>query len=224
MAKWDKWIHEGPAAGLRRQHRFSRTVNGWMPTAANSGKLEAFNGEDEVDEVDGLSIEDLTRLKFEQGATRRPAGAQQEVDDQAAKWKGIWTDTGKAEDGEEVQWPADLGAALVKPSREDILDACTTFPDDTGLGWDRFHPKAIRRVSDDLVDLLILVLTRCEGIGDWPRAVAMVLIALLPKDDGDFRAIGLMPVLPRLWMRLRRNEATKWDKENSRWYLYAGKR
>ena len=109
MAKWDKWIHEGPAAGLRRQHRFSRTVVGWIPTAANSGKVDAFKDEDENDEVDGLSIADLNQLKFEQGATRRPAGAQQEVDDQARKWKGIWTDVGKAEEGEEVQWPTDLG-------------------------------------------------------------------------------------------------------------------
>ena len=43
------------------------------------------------------------------------------------------------------------------------IDACSTFADDTGLGWDRFHPKAIRRLADYLSDLLILVLTRCEG-------------------------------------------------------------
>lgn len=28
LIKWTQWIHEGPADGLRRQHRFSRTVNG----------------------------------------------------------------------------------------------------------------------------------------------------------------------------------------------------
>ena len=28
LVAWTKWIHEGPAAGLRRQHRFSRVADG----------------------------------------------------------------------------------------------------------------------------------------------------------------------------------------------------
>ena len=31
LTKWMKWIHEGPASGLRRQHRFNRTADGWAP-------------------------------------------------------------------------------------------------------------------------------------------------------------------------------------------------
>ena len=37
LMAWTKWIHEGPAAGLRRQHRFSRVSDGWMPTARSTG-------------------------------------------------------------------------------------------------------------------------------------------------------------------------------------------
>ena len=31
LMKWTQWIHEGPADGLRRQHRFSRNAKGWTP-------------------------------------------------------------------------------------------------------------------------------------------------------------------------------------------------
>ena len=31
VVKWSKWIHEGPAHGLRRQHQYSRVAHGWTP-------------------------------------------------------------------------------------------------------------------------------------------------------------------------------------------------
>ena len=52
----------------------------------------------------------------------------------------------------------------------------------------------------------------------------MVLIALLPKPEGGFRPIGLLPLLPRLWMRVRRSVATEWEASMHKPYLYAGKR
>ena len=67
MKKWELWINEGPAAGLRRQHQFSRTADGWAPTKASSGKIRVTDGEDELDDMDGLSAADLDALRFEQG-------------------------------------------------------------------------------------------------------------------------------------------------------------
>ena len=37
LVKWTQWIHEGPADGQRRQHKFTRTVKGWTPTAKSTG-------------------------------------------------------------------------------------------------------------------------------------------------------------------------------------------
>ena len=56
---WTKWIHEGPAAGLRRQHRFTRVADGWMPTARSSGKIEEVDHNDEIDLGEGLTTEQL---------------------------------------------------------------------------------------------------------------------------------------------------------------------
>ena len=52
--------------------------------------------------------------------------------------------------------------------------------------------------------------------------VALVLIALLPKLEGGFRPIGLVPFLPQPWMRARRRMANAWEETQQRHYLYAG--
>ena len=50
-----------------------------------------------------------------------------------------------------------------------------------------------------------------------------MLIALLPKTDGGFRPIGLLPTPPRIWMRATRKAARRWEELNQRPWLYAGK-
>ena len=32
-AEWESWLGEGPAKGLSRQHKMSRTATGWIPSA-----------------------------------------------------------------------------------------------------------------------------------------------------------------------------------------------
>ena len=85
------------------------------------------------------------------------------------------------------------------------------------------HPKAIGRLANETVDLLVRVLLICEEEGEWPEAVALTIIALLPKTDGGFRPIGLIPFLPRIWRRARRRCAREWEAKNPRPWLYAGK-
>ena len=52
LQKWAKWIHEGPADGLRRQHRFRRTVKGWTATAKSSGFIAGIDQADELEDLD----------------------------------------------------------------------------------------------------------------------------------------------------------------------------
>ena len=65
---------------------------------------------------------------------------------------------------------------------------------------------------------------QAEKTGKWPEAAELVLIALLPKAEGGFRAIGLLPLLPRLWMRTRKQIAADWEESQQKPYLYAGKK
>ena len=66
------------------------------------------------------------------------------------------------------------------------------------------------------------LLLKCERMGLWPQQVGVVVIVLLPKGDGTFRPIGLLPHLPRVWMRARRDEAKQWEIKFDRPFLYAG--
>ena len=50
----------------------------------------------------------------------------------------------------------------------------------------------------------------------------MVIVVLLAKADGGYRPIGLIPALPRIWMRVRRSAAKQWEDMQARDYLYAG--
>ena len=138
VIKWVTWIREGPALGMRRQHRFTRNVGGWSPTEASTGKITVTDVRDELDELEGLSRQAIDDLKFQQADGGSPATAQQEADQQADSWHNQW---GCDLETEELQWPTDMGEELSALLVDEILEAACTFPDDTGLGWDRWHPK-----------------------------------------------------------------------------------
>ena len=59
-----------------------------------------------------------------------------------------------------------------------------TFPVGSGLGWDGIHPRALNRLDDALMALLIDLLMICEMLGKWPMAIQLVIVVLLPKNDG----------------------------------------
>ena len=144
LVKWQAWIHDGQADGLRRQHRFSRTPDGWIPTAKATGLWEGIDQSDEIEGLDGLSREELNTIKFEHAEKGVPADSQQQVDEQAERWHVEW---GKDVVQDPIHWPKDLGNDLEQLLVEELLDAAQTFPNETGLGWDRIHPKAILRMS-----------------------------------------------------------------------------
>ena len=53
--------------------------------------------------------------------------------------------------------------------------------------------------------------------------MGVCIIVLLPKTDGGYRPIGLLPWPVRLWMRCRRDTIQNWEATVTRPYLYAGK-
>ena len=105
--------------------------------------------QDELDDLDGLSTDDLNSLRLEQAGKGTPAAAQQEADDQANKWHRQW---GAGLHFGDLQWPADMGDELPELLIDELLEASGTFPNETGLGWDRWHPKVIGRLSKSCVE------------------------------------------------------------------------
>ena len=132
---------------------------------------------------------------------RQARHAQQEAEDQADSWGGIWA--ANSNDNGITASLRTCGDWDVPPELllDELLKSLASFPNGTGLGWDRVHPKALLRAHAKWIDSLLKLLMRCEAAGQWPATIELIIICLLPKPDGGFRPIGLLPVLPRIWMR-----------------------
>ncbi len=80
---WASWLTEGPAKGLRRQHRMSRTSMGWTPTRVAAPEELRLSEADLLDELDETQLKSL--LQPPQGEPL-PLDAQQVADKEAAVW------------------------------------------------------------------------------------------------------------------------------------------
>ena len=215
-ASWLSWLQEGPSAGLARQHRMSRVASGWIPASVAPVPAETESEEDTGSipfEEDYLGNEAMAETLDE------PLNGQHSVDSEAAKWSEEWQ---VGQSPPLLVWPAALGEPLPVPCVDAAMAACKTFPAGTGLGWDRLHPRALLRCSREAITALLRLFILAELLGEWPTAIGVVIIALLPKPDGGRRPIGLFPSLVRLWMRIRLPVAQAWQRDHERPYFYAG--
>ena len=125
----------------------------------------------------------------------QPLDQQQTVDEEGSGWVEIWQ---AGVTNPLPKWPQDLGAGLQVQTTDDFREACYTFPAATGLGWDKFHPRALARCSDATLSLFIMLLAMAERMGRWHSLIGVVMVVLLPKSDGGRRPIGLFPSIIRI--------------------------
>ena len=215
--KFQAWLHEGAGSGMRNQHRLTRCATGWIPTKVAEETQTNFS---EMDDVEGLTQEQTDEVLRSPSGLSITLGAQQSANTEKETWSEEWA----------------VGADFTKPNWEGwehdepppmlVLEkfkmALATFPNNTGLGWDNCHPKALLRLRDKMLMLVIGLLQRCERESRWPECVKLVIIVLLPKPDGGRRSIGLLPLLPRIWMRARNEVVRKWERRNEYSWMYAG--
>ena len=90
LMRWTQWIHEGPADGQRRQHSFSRTVKGWTPAAKRTGIIVGIDQSDELEDLEGVGVDELNQIRLDQTIVGTPATAQQDADDEAEAWSKHW--------------------------------------------------------------------------------------------------------------------------------------
>ncbi len=220
ISGWRTYMHGGPAHGLRRQHRFTRCPSGWTPSRVGPPPIQLPDDDlGGVRLVEGVSPADLRRAVVAETGVMRPLNAQELVEAEADDWGEQWAETG---DDTPITWPADMGTALPTPSPTELRCAMLSFPLDTGLGWDNWHPRGWLRLGDGLLNALARLLVAAEGAGRWPAALGWVVVVLLAKAEGGFRPIGLFPSLIRLWMRVRRRQLRDWEADHQRAFLYAG--
>ena len=219
---WHSWLHEGPANGLGRQHFMSRVATGWIPAKQCSVRdvIDCQNGGDEddtiLDDVNDISDHDID------GSLRSewvPLNAQQAVNQEAEAWADVWQ---QGVQGNMPRWPLQLGDRLPDLAVDTFREACYTFSNGVGLGWDKLHPRAIARCSDVVINALLQLFALAEASGKWQETIGIILVVLIPKSDGGRRPIGLFPTLIRVWMRARLPVARLWMLQNDRSFFYAG--
>ena len=122
--------------------------------------------------------------------------SQDEVDAGEGKWDAEWACDAPSVD---IQWPIDLTSQTVPAdiTVDLIRQAAHTFSARTGLGWDKPHPRVACRCVDGAILALVRILVLCEFRGEWPEAIGVVIICLLPKPDGGRRPIGFLPSINR---------------------------
>ena len=129
----------------------------------------------------------VTAIECREEGMEAPANVQQEVDAEAARWKEIWT----AADGvEQCRWPEDMEAPLPRIGEQQIRDAIGTFADGVGLGWDRMHPKALRRLPGKMLERLGQIFNEAEERGSWGEEFGVVITSLIPKSGGGLGLLG----------------------------------
>ena len=216
-ARYQEWLKGGPMSGLARQHAASKRVSKWLPS--KMVKVARWEGDEEREDGMRQPTRECTATLVEaDGHVEMPANMQQEVDMETDSWASQW---GAAEEVEPLTWPHEA-ADLPPITVQELKEAAAQFKDGVGLGWDRLHPRALLRLPDRLWQELCEILRAAEAIGDWSKAVGVVLIALLPKTDGGWRPIGLLPTLVRVWAKARLKYAEEWEAKNDRTYLYGG--
>ncbi len=234
--EWRRWIAGEGSGALGRQHRFSRTQMGWIPSKVGIAPVSILTKLDRADGGDGdgqqLHQQRVAEAAPDDGRASSgrilrqaalglaPMGIQEVVEDQAILWGEHWA---VRQGLPKPQWPDGIGdVQLERPTVQQLRAALKSFPAGTALAWDALHPRALLRLGDARLEELIDVLVKAEVDGEWPEEIGTVSIVLLPKPDGGWRPIGLFPAVVRVWMRLRRDAAQQWEKDHSRDYFYAG--
>lgn len=224
---WERWIcgasvQENSSASLGRQPTkraflYVRGSTGWVKSPKGDPRYEDGCMAEEDTTGDQYEVDDLPcgmrRVWHPQhccSAAHVPLCDQAAVELEADAW-GLQWDEGASYsvqvDTTQLPAPAALQVAMVRR-------AATSFPAHTGLGADNIAPRAVARLSDRLLEWLIMIFHAAERLGTWPAALRLVVIVLLPKPDGGRRPIGLFATLVRIWMRCRSNIARAWEAAN----------
>ena len=135
-----------------------------------------------------------------------PLCDQAAVDVQATDWASLWEVNLPYRDPAHAHAPCPPPDALLPNA---ITVAAQSFPSNTAVGADNISPGAVARLSLDALRALSILLLAFETLGIWCPALDLVLIVLLPKSAGGFRAAAHLHVTPARPLVQRRCAAVR---------------
>ncbi|CAK0891075.1 unnamed protein product, partial [Prorocentrum cordatum] len=106
----------------------------------------------------------------------------------------------------------ETGDWALKPiTIDDIKLVARKFPNATRMGWSNFHPRLLLEVGDDALFRLASLLNSCGRNPHCGELWAIIMVPR-PKPDVGQRPIRPMPMLARIWSRMRLRECAKWER------------
>ena len=117
----------------------------------------------------------------------------------------------KPQDGRALD---DLGRAMASGeaelppiTAEDITQALGAMPGTKATGLDAWALAELKRLSPEAKRSLAIILNRAEEEGGLPAGLSGAKLVFIPKSKGKMvmsqRPIGILPMLYRLWARIR---------------------
>ena len=191
IAAWRQWLKADADLGNGHAHAYSRLPQAWISREAKGD--------------DGILTGDPTQL----------------MEEDRKKFYKLWesSDTAQTSAPKYGRW--EKSDELRELNGDDILEAAKTFGHGTSSTYDGLHPRHFAMLSPQGRTTTAALLEFFEHTGEWPAGIEEVVISLIPKATGGTRPIGLFSGLYRLWTRVRKVEATEWERENSRSYFAA---
>ncbi len=117
----------------------------------------------------------------------------------------------------------DTREALPRPTVDQLRRASASFPANTAMAYDGFHPKHFGLMTDKCLQVLAAMMEAAELVGSLPRQLHLVTVPLLAKPKGGHRPIMIYTGFYRMWSRVRKPYAEQWETANRRAYYAAAK-
>ena len=128
------------------------------------------------------------------------------------------------QDDEPVDWDAILEAKdmIQAPMHDELVLVGSTFSRFTAIGCDDVHPKHVTSMSSRGLACFAVLVHAMLRTGMIPKALELMMIALLPKPTGGTRPIGIFASCLRIIGRWARWKiAVHWERSNPRPYWFA---
>ena len=100
---------------------------------------------------------------------------------------------------------------LCKIAPQDVLEASFRFKADTAIGCDMVEVAMWRNMSHHEASEIAQLLNMIEEAVAWPIQCLLNIIVLMGKPAGGVRPIALMPMIYRLWTKIRKVELSTWE-------------
>ena len=135
------------------------------------------------------------------------------------QWTDLWAQHEDRQDTLAQKLKSLIDVAEAQPLKlitgDDVTQAMKYLAKNTALGIDHWSPEEWRRLPTTTHQAMAELLNRVEAGMAWPRHIVHNIIVLMGKPQGGTRPIALMPMLYRIWTKIRKPYIEQWEQQHA---------